>query len=313
MNGSGTQLHVVMYHYVRDLPNTRFPAIKGMLTRDFEAQVESLAGRYEMATLESALDFLAGSYLPRRDLCLLTFDDGFKDHYTDVLPILAQRGIQGLFFVVTSCVEEHKVLPVHKNHFLMAALGFEEYRDGVLKCLAELSADTSTDVDMATAQRTYRWDTPEVAALKYLLNFRLEEDLRDRLLDMLFAQHLGDEAEFSHQLYLSWEEAREMQSAGQLIGGHTHTHVPLARLDDERQRADLEKCACILRERVSPQTLWPFSYPYGKSDTFNTVSIQALRDLDFACSFSTEVGPNAPNTDPYAIRRFDPKDVKRDA
>lgn len=300
---------MVMYHYVRDLPNTPFPGIKGMLTRDFEEQVDTLAGHYEMATLESMLAFLGGRYEPKRNLCLLTFDDGLKDHFTDVLPILAERNIQGLFFVVTSCLEEHRVLSVHKNHFLMAALDFEEYRDGVLNCLAELSPETGAEVDMAAAQRTYRWDTPEVAALKYLLNFRLPEALRDRLLDMLFAQYLGDEAEFSRQLYLSWDEAREMQSKGQVIGGHTHTHVPLAKLEDERQRADLEKCAEILHERVKSQGLWPFSYPYGKSDTFNPFTIQTLRGLGFACSFSTEVGTNEVKTDPYSIRRIDPKDV----
>ena len=95
-------LQVIMYHYVRDLPNTRFPRIKAMLTDDFRAQVAQLKARYEMATLESALDFLGGTYRPARDLCLLTFDDGLRDHYTDVLPILAEEQIQGLFFIITS-------------------------------------------------------------------------------------------------------------------------------------------------------------------------------------------------------------------
>ena len=44
-----------MYHYVRDLPRTPFPRIKGMLTEDFRRQVEELPRRYEMATVESAL------------------------------------------------------------------------------------------------------------------------------------------------------------------------------------------------------------------------------------------------------------------
>ncbi len=29
------QLHIVMYHYVRDLPRTRFPRIKGMMLDEF--------------------------------------------------------------------------------------------------------------------------------------------------------------------------------------------------------------------------------------------------------------------------------------
>ena len=91
-------LQVVMYHYIRDLPNTSFPRIKGMLTRDFREQLATLQSRYEMGTLESALDFMRGSYRPSRDLCLLTFDDGLKEHYAEITPILIdQWGSRCLF------------------------------------------------------------------------------------------------------------------------------------------------------------------------------------------------------------------------
>lgn len=89
---------IVTYHYVRDLPRTALPALKGLLTDDFRKQVDWLCERYEMATLESALAFWHGEYAPPRDLCLITFDDGLQEHYTDVLPILAERKIQGMFF-----------------------------------------------------------------------------------------------------------------------------------------------------------------------------------------------------------------------
>src|SRR5208282_3352652 len=125
---SQPQLHVSTYHYVRDLPRTRFPQIKGMLLDDFRQQVRSLPDFFEMATVNSALEFLNGTYHPRRDLCLMTFDNGLKEHYADVTPILEENGIEGVFFLITSCLEEHRVAPVHMNHFLTAGLGFERYR-----------------------------------------------------------------------------------------------------------------------------------------------------------------------------------------
>src|SRR5207247_226444 len=144
---------------------------------------------------------------------------------------------------------------------------------------------TETTVDLVQAQSTYWLDTPEVAAFKYLLNFRLPDELRERVLDSLFSFYLGDETQFARQLYVNWSEAREMQAAGMLIGGHSHRHVPLAALDYEEQLVDLETCTRLLRSRLCPQELWPFSYPYGGANSFNALSVETVRNLGFVCSF----------------------------
>src|ERR1700676_1620118 len=156
-------LHIVTYHYVRDLPRTRFPRIKGMLSQDFREQVKELAASFEMTTVESAVAFLQGSYHPSSDLCLLTFDDGLKEHYTEATPILAELGIQGVFHLVTGCLQDQCVAPVHMNHFLMASLPFDLYRGAFLKELDQ----TAENVEAEAARRAYPWDTPEVAEFKY--------------------------------------------------------------------------------------------------------------------------------------------------
>jgi peptidoglycan/xylan/chitin deacetylase (PgdA/CDA1 family) len=303
-----------MYHYVRDLPNTPFPRIKGMLTSDFRRQLTTLRDRYEMATLESALDFVRGVYTPSRDLCLLTFDDGLKEHYTEVTPLLADYGIQGIFFPITSCLQEHRIASVHMNHFLMAALDFKFYQRIFLQRLNDLAphVQASVEVNPTVAQRTYRWDTPEVASFKYLFNFILDGDLRDRIAKILFEEHLADEKTFSLTLYLNWKEARQMQAAGMLIGGHSHQHKPLAALCDEELCWDLGTCQRLLVEHLQPQSLWPFSYPYGKKDSFSDITIRQLRQLGFTCSFSTDVGTNLPGMDVFALRRIDCKDAPQE-
>jgi len=307
----GQALHVVMYHYIRDLPMTRFPRIKGMLLDDFLRQVTVLQDRYEMATLESALDLMRGAYIPKRDLCLLTFDDGLKEHYREVTPILLERHIQGLFFPITSCLEESCLAPVHMNHFLMASLEFDQYQRAFLEKLEELAPgnDDRNRVDPALAMRTYRWDKPEVAGFKYLFNFVLEGTLRDRVVSSLFEKHLGDEREFARSLYLNWEEARQMQSAGMLMGGHSHGHQPLAVLPEDELTSDLTACRRLLWSNLKPQTIWPFSYPYGKRNSFNQAVARQLDGLGFTCAFSTEPGMNAPGTARFALHRLDCKDA----
>ena len=143
-----------------------------------------------MATLESSMAFLDGDYRPSRDLCLLTFDDGLKEHFREVAPLLAERGLQGLFFLITSCLEERTVAPVHMNHFLMAKLDFETYRCAFLSRVEELSPGAAAEVGAGygpAAQAAYPWDPPEVASFKYLFNFVLDPGMRDAMVGVLFA------------------------------------------------------------------------------------------------------------------------------
>ena len=306
-------LQVVMYHYIRDLPNTSFPKINGMLTRDFRQQLATLQSRYEMATLESALDFIRGAYRPQRDLCLLTFDDGLKEHYAEITPILIDRGIQGVFFVITSCLDGVSVAPVHLNHFLMAVMDFEAYRNAFLERLNDLTAASplSTTVNHAAAQRVYPWDNPAAASFKYLLNFVLDWSLRDRVLRHLFEEEIGDAELFGRKLYLSTREAKQMQAEGMIIGGHSHQHKPLATLPDEELCSDLSTCRRLLVEHLLPQSFWPFCYPYGQKDSFNDTTIATLKQLGFACSFCTESGINLPGMDSFALRRMDCNDAPK--
>lgn len=299
-------LTVVMYHYVRSVPRNPFPALKSMDADAFVQQVNDLRSRYEMATLESALALLRGEYQARRPLCLLTFDDGVQDHYREVTPVLADRGIQGLFFLVTACMEEGAVAAVHKNHFLTAGLGFAEWKRRFCNRARAMGVDIPA-VDGATASRTYPWDTAEVAAFKYAFNFQLPAAQRDAIVDELFVEEFGDESAFARQLYLSWEDARDMQCDGMVLGGHTHRHQPLASLGPAQLRSDLDECRRLLDLRLRPQPQTPFSYPYGKRDSFTADAVQRLRELDFCCAFSTEPGRNQAGSDCFAIQRVDCK------
>jgi peptidoglycan/xylan/chitin deacetylase (PgdA/CDA1 family) len=298
-----------MYHYVRDLPRTEFPNLNGMLLDDFRGQVNQLSSQFEIASIESALDFLNGEYRPRRDLCLLTFDDGLREHYTDVMPFLQEKRIRGVFFLITGCLEEKKMAAVHMHHFLMAALGFHEYADAFFRKVVSMCPDAFAplNVDAERAAQTYPWDPPEVARFKFLFHFGMDPDLRDRAVRDLFTQHIGDEASFAESLYLNWDEARKMQKAGMAIGGHTHTHRPLSQMNARELTTDLETCYRLLRQKLMPQAVWSFSYPYGKKDSFHLRAVRKLQQLGFRCAFSTEIADNRRGADRYMVGRSDCK------
>jgi peptidoglycan/xylan/chitin deacetylase (PgdA/CDA1 family) len=301
-------LLVVMYHYVRDVRGSRFPGIHAVGVDEFRRQVQELVGRCEVPDLEGVLAFLGGRYVPQRPLCLFTFDDGFAEHATTAAPILREYGAYGMFFLATACQEEGRVLPVHKNHFLMACLGFDAYRERFEKLLGELGGRVPA-VDPKEARAAYRWDTLEVAAFKYVVNHLLSTATRDAVVSRLFEAELGSEAEFAASLYLDWDQAAGMERDGMLIGGHTHTHSMLAAHPEATQRDEIATCARLLTKRLSARADRPFAYPFGKAHTFDHVTERLVEEAGFACAFSTETGMNTGVGPRFAIRRLDPKDV----
>src|SRR3954466_8292644 len=114
---------IVMYHFVRELKSSRFPAIKGLELADFVGQIEYIRKHYTPVRMEdiigaarSGTDDLPGNAI------LLTFDDGYQDHFQNVFPVLEKYRIQGSFFPPARPLLEQRVLDVNKIHFVLAAV-----------------------------------------------------------------------------------------------------------------------------------------------------------------------------------------------
>src|SRR3989454_10213255 len=115
-------LTVVMYHYVRDLPRTRFPAIHGMCLEHFEGQLDYLTKHYTILDVREILAAIRGETTLPSNACLLTFDDGFLDHYTVVFPRLDYRRLPAVCFVPGRPIEEGEILCGQGIHFVLAAV-----------------------------------------------------------------------------------------------------------------------------------------------------------------------------------------------
>jgi peptidoglycan/xylan/chitin deacetylase (PgdA/CDA1 family) len=106
--GDGTlrRIHIpiLMYHYISPLPPDS-DAIRRDLTVPpdvFERQLVYLADEgYQTISMYQLYDALMnGAPLPPKPI-VLTFDDGYIDHYQYVFPALQRLGMTGTFFVIT--------------------------------------------------------------------------------------------------------------------------------------------------------------------------------------------------------------------
>ena len=92
------ELTVVMYHYVREIYQTPYPNIKGLLTSQFKEQLNYLKKNFSFVTVSDCINALRNETSLPSKACLLTFDDGYIDHFETVFPLLQENHIQGCFF-----------------------------------------------------------------------------------------------------------------------------------------------------------------------------------------------------------------------
>jgi hypothetical protein len=154
----------------------------------------------------------------------------------------------------------------------------------------------------------YRYDAPDVAKLKYLLNLGLEPGLRDSLLDELFDEVFpGAERKMSDELYMTRAQMKDLAEAG-AIGNHSHEHLPLGLIPPAAAREQLQTAADFL-EAWTGHRPFTFSYPYGsRAATSPAVgAIAAESGYDFG--FTMERAANRDFSEPVHLARFDTNDV----
>ena len=283
------------YHYVAAEvpaePRAIFPVSVGALG----AQLELLGRSWEFVSRDELLAAAAGeATLPERG-CAVTFDDGLRCQAELALPVLDELGIPAIFFVPGKPLAEGRVLHVHKVHALRERVDDAE--------LLELVG--AEDVPEDVAREHYRYDAPQAARVKYLLNMALPADERDRVVGAAFAEVFPDEAAFAAELYMSRDQIRGLASS---VGAHSYAHEPLALLPPDELDRDLERCTTLLEEitGVRPRA---FSYPHGTASTVDVGTARRLAAAGFRVAFTMERALNRSLDEPLLLGRLDANDA----
>jgi peptidoglycan/xylan/chitin deacetylase (PgdA/CDA1 family) len=284
---------VVGYHRVADAEWD--PLGLAVSPEHFSAQADVLKGLRTIVSVgDLAARHRAGEPLDR--YAALTFDDGYADFATTVLPILESLDVPATVFVATGCTgrafwwEEVAALLAPRRGTPTRGLAPE-----TLEIVAEPAAPW----------RFTGLDQPERRAAT-------ARDLCDRLVG-------ADEARLRSVLaqLRAWagadgavEPAGAPMSRAQLealarqprveIGAHTVSHGCLGQLAPEAQRAEIEQSKTDL-ESVPGASVPVFSYPNG---SFSAATPGLVEALGFAGACTSREGAFGRRTDRYRIPRI---------
>ena len=300
------ELTVMMYHYVRD-PGDEAEAgsgIPGLSVRTFETQLDMLSRKYTFVSWPEVRNAIEEDVPLPDSPCLLTFDDGIRDHYLNVYKVLYRRSLSGLFFVMDRANADGLTL-AHKIHFLLAKVGLPELREAIWEKLSPTQREQFIE-----AERNYRlkYSSNSMDDRVNLLKAVLQRDLSaevDTLLSDLFETRVGSETETARNYYLNLDQIREMRAGGMHFGGHSRNHPWFDWIDSSTRNNEIQSSKAWLEQIEGGP--WAFAYPYGglSADLPNL-----LQKHGFSAAFTTHT--QLQHSDPYFIGRLDGEEIEQD-
>lgn len=307
-------LTIVMYHYVRDLNRSRYPDIKGLTVEEFRHQIGYIKKYYDTITAEELMDAAQGTAKLPPNALLLTFDDGYIDHFTNVFPILDEEKLQGCFFPPAKCILENKVLDVNKIHFVLASVRDKE---DLLQYIDRSIDENRTSFKLAAPAsyrrkcgRANRYDSHEVSYIKRMLQHELPQPLRKRMIDELFDRYVSvDEKVFSKELYMDSDQIACMQRKGMYIGSHGFDHCRLDQLSQDEQMREIDLSLDFLQKIGSDTQRWIACYPHGAC---NDTLIALLRERKCQIGLISQVGlADLSKDNHFKLPRLDTNDLPK--
>lgn len=309
------ELTIVMYHYVRELRNSRYPNIKGLNTSEFKKQISFFKQRYTFVRIEDIYDAVYyGQSLPKNPI-YLTFDDGYLDHYTNVFPILKQNDIEGFFSMPAKILKEREVLDVNKIHLLLACAKENEILDLLYQKLddyrqAGFEYPSNKELFLEITREKSRFDSDVVIFIKRILQTYLPLSLRRCLTEELFEKFVLKNGRIHKdviidEMYLNMDQIRHMAKSGMVFGSHGYGHEWLGNMDIEDMKKDIDASIefwdGLLGDRIPT-----ICFPYG---SYNKEVLQYSAEKGFRLGFSTKVGiAELSEENALTLQRFDTND-----
>jgi|TARA_B100000315_G_scaffold67250_1_gene61078 peptidoglycan/xylan/chitin deacetylase (PgdA/CDA1 family) len=300
-----------MYHYVRNIKKSKYPNLKGLEFSDFRKQIFYLKKNFNILSNNQFIEILNSRKIPKKKSILLTFDDGYRDHFEYVFPFLKKQDVSAVFYPPIMCVRNKAVLDVNKIHFILAK---EENRDKILDLIflyvKKILNKNPQQIGIEKINLLSRYDDKKTILIKRLLQHHLPLPYRKKIVDKIFKHIVNySEEEFSKILYMNKNNIQELYKNNFSIGSHGYNHYWWEKINKNEQEMEIKKSINYFKKIKVFDKNFSVCYPYG---SYNLQTLNLLKKYKIKFALTTRVGSiNKKNIKKvYELPRFDTNDFK---
>lgn len=221
------------YHTVSDVRLAHISNIYPIKSvKQFENDLEYLCKYYYPVSAETVYNIIRYQKKPEKPCFHLTFDDGLKEIYTVIAPILEKKGIPATFFINTGFINNKALFYRYKVSLVIEELNANPQ---LIKNISATTGIKSTNLSIIKKQ---------LLSLTYNQSKLIDEIASALNID--FESYLC-----KHAPYLNEDEIKTLKSKGFQIASHSVDHPNFKDISIDEQKDRIENAFVFLQEKFN--------------------------------------------------------------
>jgi len=260
--------------------------LQGLRPSWFADQMAYLHQHYQFLPLSNLLDCYEQQRPVPKNSVVVTFDDGFRDNFTNAYPILQRFHVPATVFLVTGCVSSGDLPWPQKVGYMFQHTKVES-----------LCHETTGGSCLGLRSTQERKQAKHIVKNALSLLPRIQ---RERSLDEL-SEAL--QVDVPRDRMLTWDEVETMRKGGTEFGAHTFSHPCMALQSSKEARWEMEESLREFQTRLGI-TRPPFVFPSG---SYTQELVKMAISVGFRCVFQsrTSIRVNSiENTTQFTLSRI---------
>ncbi|MFO7369242.1 MAG: polysaccharide deacetylase family protein [Bacteroidales bacterium] len=212
----------------------------------FEADLDYLCTYFRPVSMDDLFEIVSQDKPVSKPVMHLTFDDGLKEIYTIVAPLLEKKGIPATFFVNTGFIDNQDIFYRYKVSLLIDAYKKNRKFSGEIASILHVEQQNHFEIYDALSGLTR--------------NDLLKIDQVAKILEIDFQEYLIKE-----QPYLNTSQVFDLLKKGYAVGSHSVDHPLFKTIPTEDQKNQVAESFIWLKSKFNLQHYY-FSFPFSDEE-----------------------------------------------
>ena len=212
-------------------------------------------------SIDELIDEIKFGGIPKKTI-VLTFDDGYRDNYSEAFPLLKTHDCPFCIYVTTGFIEKSIIPWWYKLENVLS--NYEEIK----------TPDSSYYLTRTIKEKNSAFLNIRKNLMTNYESFTIFNNWLDQLYK--YGQNKSDE-----RLFMNWDEIRDLSKSKLVtIGAHTDTHPVLSHLDDQTAIKEIKLSRDVLQSRINRE-IRHFAYPFGEFEDISSRDVHITKQIGF--------------------------------